>query len=264
MFKRFMRNTLLPLSSLLLLAVSTTSQATIVELQMSYGNTQVSVQVNLFDETTPKTVENFLAYENDGAYTGAMIHRSMPGFVLQGGGFTFDGAEFQSIATMAAVVNEPVYSNLRGTIAMAKLSDDENSATNQWFFNLANNSANLDVQNGGFTVFGQVVEGDMEKIDTLAAIQTCDAGAPFDNLPLVDFDCSTSEVSDIATENLLIINQVVIIDSSAATAANLTPVENTLINNQSTSDSQNDSGGSIGWMLALLVSLITIRKLKVS
>src|SRR5690606_25761942 len=99
------------------------------------------------DKHTPKTVENFLAYVNAGAYTDSIIHRSVPGFVVQGGGFEFTGALPPVVITQKpAVINEPLFSNVRGTIAMAKVGNDPNSATNQWFINLDNNSGNLDKQ----------------------------------------------------------------------------------------------------------------------
>jgi cyclophilin family peptidyl-prolyl cis-trans isomerase len=262
MFKRLIRHCIAPISTVAALSFCLPSYATIVEFQLSHGE---SIKINLFDETTPETVDNFLAYVNDGAYTGAIIHRSVSDFVLQGGGFTFDGESIQAIASNAAVVNEPIYSNLRGTIAMAKTASSINSATNQWFFNLADNSSNLDQQNGGFTVFGQVVEGDMAKVDLLAALSKCNAGAPFDSLPVIDFDCSST--ASIATENLVTINSVVIIDSSEVTADSLTPVKNTLINaTPSTPDTPTDSnddsgGGSVYWLLSLLASGMVFRKL---
>lgn len=261
MLKRVVRNVVAPISSILAMSFCFPAHSTIVEIQTSQG----SIQVNLFDEATPKTVENFLAYVNDGAYVGAMFHRSLPGFVLQGGGFTFDGESTEAIPSNPAVINEPVYSNLRGTIAMAKTGGNENSATNQWFFNLADNSANLDLQNGGFTAFGQVVEADMATVDKIVAIQTCNAGAPFDNLPLVDFDCAGN--NSIATENLVIINQVVIVDSSETTAADLTPTENTLIKAEPEPDAPTDTnkdsgGGSVYWILGLLTALFSIRKMR--
>ena len=254
MFKRLIRHCIAPLSSLALIAISTPLHATIVELQLS---NEQSIQINLFDETTPETVQNFLSYVESGAYIGAIMHRSVPGFIIQGGGFTFDGTEMQPIPTNPPVINEPLYSNVRGTIAMAKLGSDENSATNQWFFNVADNSSNLDLQNGGFTAFGQVVESDMVKVDELVALSRCAFAAPFDNLPVMNFNCAGT--IDLATENLVTINQVVIIDSSTVTDANLTPVLNTLINNE-TNESDSDSGGSIYWLLGLLVSALTVRK----
>lgn len=255
MFKRLIRHYLAPLSFLTIIATSTPLHATIVELQLS---NEQSIQINLFDGTTPETVQNFLTYVEDGAYTDVIMHRSVPGFIIQGGGFTFDGSEIQAIPTNPAVINEPIYSNLRGTIAMAKLGSDENSATNQWFFNVANNSGNLDIQNGGFTVFGQVFESDMAKVDELVALSRCAFAAPFDNLPVMNFDCAGTE--DLATENLVTINQVVIIDSSTVTDADLTPIQNTLIN-AIPNEVDTDSGGSIYWLLGLLVSGFVLRKL---
>ena len=120
------------------------------------------IRVELYEDK-PVTVGNFLAYMNAGRYTGSFAHRLMPGFVLQGGGYTMQGTTITPVPTFAQIVNEysvgQTRSNVLGTIAMAKLGGDPNSATSQWFFNLGNNSANLDTQNGGFTVFGQVVAG---------------------------------------------------------------------------------------------------------
>jgi len=157
--------------------------ATNVIMQTPFG----AVEIELFDEETPATVANFLKYVNDGAYAKSFIHRSDPVFVEQGGGFSFiDGAPV-AIPTNPPVINEPGISNLRGTVAMAKVSGDPNSATSQWFFNLADNSANLDNTNGGFTVFGQVVGNGMDVIDQIAALQVWNAGAPLGELPLIDY-----------------------------------------------------------------------------
>ena len=120
------------------------SNATIVEFRTAEG----TFQVNLYDNATPETVANFLNYVNNGRYTNSVFHRSAPGFVVQGGGFTYDLAlPLNEVPTFPAVVNEPVYANVRGTIAMAKLGGDPDSATAQWFFNLGDNTANLDNQN---------------------------------------------------------------------------------------------------------------------
>ena len=95
----------------------------------------------------------------------------MPGFIVQGGGFRLDLAwPASAIPENAAITNEPEFSNLRGTIAMAKTSQPD-SATNQWFFNLADNSANLDIQNEGFTAFGEIVGNGMDVVDAIAALQ---------------------------------------------------------------------------------------------
>jgi peptidyl-prolyl cis-trans isomerase A (cyclophilin A) len=113
------------------------AHATVVQFQTVLGN----FSVNLYDKTTPKTVENFLAYVKSGAYNNSIIHRSVPGFIVQGGGYKYPLADAPK---NPSVINEPVYANKRGTIAMAKLGGQPNSATNQWFFNLADNSATLD------------------------------------------------------------------------------------------------------------------------
>lgn len=142
--------------------------------------------VVLFDQAgagAPLTVQNFRNYVTDGAYTNSIIHRSVPGFIIQGGGFTVNGlsqvlpqnpaAAIDVIRSNAPVQNEfsPNRSNLRGTIAMAKLGGNPNSATSQWFFNLADNSANLDTQNGGFTVFGRVLgASDLATVDAIGAV----------------------------------------------------------------------------------------------
>ncbi|XQF91351.1 peptidylprolyl isomerase (plasmid) [Pseudoalteromonas espejiana] len=67
------------------------------------------------------------------------------------------------------MINEPVLSNVKGTIAMAKLANDENSATSQWFFNMVDNSTTLDIQNGGFTVFGQITAQKQSNVDNISA-----------------------------------------------------------------------------------------------
>lgn len=159
------------------IAVPAMSLATTVTIQTSLGG----IDVELFDTSTPLTVANFLNYVNSGAYGSSIIHRSVPGFIIQGGGFKTTTA---AIPANAPVANEFKASNLRGTIAMAKLGGDPNSATNQWFINLADNSANLDAQNGGFTVFGQVIGKGMQVADAIAALQLVKADA-FAALPVL-------------------------------------------------------------------------------
>jgi cyclophilin family peptidyl-prolyl cis-trans isomerase len=148
------------------------------------------INVVLFDQTgngAPLTVENFQSYADAGSYTNSFIHRSIPDFIVQGGGFTYNDSTLLDIPSNAPVQNEfsTDRSNLRGTIAMAKLGNDPDSATNQWFFNLADNSSNLDNQNGGFTVFGQAIsDNDLETIDAIASVPIYDVGGVFTDLPL--------------------------------------------------------------------------------
>lgn len=145
------------------------------------------VDIELFDEATPKTVANFLKYVNDGAYENSFIHRSVPGFVVQGGGYFDIGPGAQQIPTNPPVMNEPGISNVRGTIAMAKQPDSPDGATSQWFINLDDNSTPLDSSNGGYTVFGRVSDEGMEVIDQIADLPVWNAGGPFGELPLIGF-----------------------------------------------------------------------------
>src|SRR5688572_26014281 len=86
-----------------------TAHATTVQFQTSMGD----FEVNLFDKTTPATVANFLKYVGDGAYDDTYIHRSVPDFVVQGGGFVFDYEEQKGspITTHPTVANEPKLAN---------------------------------------------------------------------------------------------------------------------------------------------------------
>ncbi|HEY2800603.1 MAG TPA: peptidylprolyl isomerase [Chthoniobacterales bacterium] len=162
------------------------------------------IDLALYDKDTPTTVANFLKYIDNGRYkitdpiTGdpapIFFHRSVSNFVIQTGGFlataspAIPGAVRPTpVETYPAIQNEFHFSNTRGTIAMAKLGNDPNSATSQWFINLADNSANLDSQNGGFTVFGRVLGDGMQVADAIAALPIFNFGPPFDNLPLRDY-----------------------------------------------------------------------------
>lgn len=180
---------------------------TVVQFNTNTASPNDTLFVELFDQagpgrtrTTPLTVANFLGYVDRGDYTNTIIHRSVPGFVVQGGGFRAPTAASNqaggiptTITPRPAVANEPGNTNVRGTIAMAKVGTDPNSATNQWFFNLADNNnplnpLNLDVQNGGFTAFGRVLGAGMTAVDTMAAVPTYDRvasyGGAFDEVPL--------------------------------------------------------------------------------
>ena len=108
----------------------------------------------LLPNVAPLTVQNFLNYVNKGAYNNSFFHRSVANFVVQGGGFQWVNGAAQAIPSDKPVKNEYSASNIRGTLAMAKVGGDPDSATNQWFFNTINNASNLNNNNGGFTVFG--------------------------------------------------------------------------------------------------------------
>lgn len=130
----------------------------------------------LFDAATPLHVANFMGYANRGDYVNTVFHRTIPGFITQGGAFRADTAPtaFLAVPTQAQVTNEPGISNVRGTVALAKLPSGPSTGTNQFFVNLANNGPNLDFQNGGFTAFGRVTAPGMAVADAMAALPTGD------------------------------------------------------------------------------------------
>lgn len=123
----------------------------------------------LFNSATPGTVTNFMNYVNSGKYNDMAFHRSIPGFVLQSGGFrgTGQNTQFNSVLPSPPILNEPGLSNIRGTVAMAKVGGNPDSATSQFFVNTGNNASNLDYQNGGFTVFGRVAGSGMSIVDAI-------------------------------------------------------------------------------------------------
>ncbi len=173
---------------ILVLCTCSLGQAdTIVRFETAMGN----FHVQLADTVAPLTVANFLNYVNDGDFVNSFFHRLVPGFVLQGGGFTFQDNQFNFVPTDPAVLNEYNISNTYGTIAMAKTSEGPDTATSQFFFNLGDNSENLDAQNGGFTVFGQVMGSGMDVVNLLASKTVWDASSfygAFSDLPLIDYD----------------------------------------------------------------------------
>ncbi|WP_339723591.1 peptidylprolyl isomerase [uncultured Paraglaciecola sp.] len=251
------------LATALLALLSFHVQSTIVEIRTSLG----VVEVNLYDNTTPATVDNFLSYVNSGAYFNNVVHRSVGGFIVQAGGYQYNGPITDSftldeIETGTAVVNEPKLSNVRGTIAMAKLSNQANSATSEWFINLANNSANLDLQNSGFTVFGQVTDEGMQVIDAIAELSLMNAGGAFSDLPIRNYTQTDLDNDEpITDEHLVIISDVVVIDSDVDTAASLNPVANTLIDSSNGGGDSGSGGGAFGWLLLLGLALLQKNRL---
>ncbi|MDH3510592.1 MAG: peptidylprolyl isomerase [Gammaproteobacteria bacterium] len=169
--------------------------ATVVRFETPLG----SFDVELFDDVTPLTVTNFLNYVNDGDYENSFIHRKVNDFIVQGGGFTFENNLVGNVPEDPPVINELTLSNVRGTIAMAKLGGDPNSATSEWFISLADNSENLDNQNGGFTVFGRVLNDGMDVVDAIAALPNWNLGGVFTDTPLIDF----TNQGPVLAENLV-------------------------------------------------------------
>jgi cyclophilin family peptidyl-prolyl cis-trans isomerase len=151
------------------------------------GNPKVTMEtskgtmvIELYPKEAPKTVENFLAYVDDGFFAGTIFHRVIPGFVIQGGGFT---ADMERKETRKPIVNEADngLKNLRGTLSMARTNNPD-SATSQFFINLRDNAAlDHNATSAGYAVFGKVIEG-LDVIDAIAAVPTTTRG-PYRDVP---------------------------------------------------------------------------------
>ncbi|MBP7747369.1 MAG: peptidyl-prolyl cis-trans isomerase [Phycisphaerae bacterium] len=158
-----------------------------VRIATSLGN----IDLELNPEKAPITVDNFLQYVDDKFYDGTIFHRVIEGFVIQGGGFE---PGLVQKATRAAIVNEADngLSNVRGTIAMARLSAPD-TATSQFFINHKDNIAGGDgqsdldpggVSEDGYAVFGEVIAG-LDVVDAIAAVET-ESRSGFSDVPVED------------------------------------------------------------------------------
>jgi peptidyl-prolyl cis-trans isomerase A (cyclophilin A) len=153
----------------------------------AFAKTKVAIETNkgtivleLFDKEAPKTTANFLSYIDSGFYKDTIFHRVIEGFVIQGGGFT---KELAKKDTKKPVKNEAKESlkNVRGTIAMARLSAPD-SATSQFFINV-NDNTSLDWRkwNVGYAVFGKVIRG-MRVVEDISFQRTGKVGM-YQNVP---------------------------------------------------------------------------------
>jgi cyclophilin family peptidyl-prolyl cis-trans isomerase len=192
--------------------------------------------VELLASAAPKNVANFLNYVNRGAYANNLFHRSVPGFIIQSGGFTLSGTSLAVVPADSPVQNEFSLSNVRGTLAMAKVAPPSaggpanggpDSATSQWFVNLADNSANLDNQNGGFTVFARVLGTGMTVVDSIAAVPVYDVssqlGGDFSALPLLN--------ASLTPSNVILVQSIAVVplyptDNSGNAVLTFTPANN--------------------------------------
>jgi len=162
---RFMGGLLLALLVVAITAPPAARAGTLAQFRTVFGD----IEVELYDQDKLVTVQNFIHYAQSGVWSNMFLHRCDPNFVIQGGGFyvASRGATNQIISAVTnygTIVNEfgagRRFSNIYGTIAMAKRTGDTNSASSQWFINLADNSF-LDASdtNNLFVVFGHVVGG---------------------------------------------------------------------------------------------------------
>jgi peptidyl-prolyl cis-trans isomerase A (cyclophilin A) len=137
--------------------------------------------IEFFEKEAPESVANFNRYIEDQFFDGTIFHRIVPGFVIQGGGFTEDMTQKK---TKPPVKNEADngLKNKRGTLSMAR-TNDINSATSQFFVNLKDNDF-LDNSRGnfGYAVFAKVTDG-MDVVDKIAAVET-GRKRGFDDVPV--------------------------------------------------------------------------------
>ncbi|MBW2244958.1 MAG: peptidylprolyl isomerase [Deltaproteobacteria bacterium] len=153
--------------------VPTTKGNPVVILTTSKG----TIEIELDTENAPISSENFLAYVDSGHFDGTIFHRVIPGFMVQGGGFT---ADMNQKSTQASIENEATngIKNERGTLSMARTSD-VNSATSQFFINVADNKfldhTSPDPRGYGYAVFAKVTSG-MDVVDAIVAVPTGNHG----------------------------------------------------------------------------------------
>ncbi|MBS3804082.1 MAG: peptidylprolyl isomerase [Oleiphilaceae bacterium] len=137
-----------------------------VIIETSEGN----IEVLLRPDVAPKTVRNFLTYADDDFYQGTVFHRVIPGFMIQGGGFT-EAMDNKAVREPVELEAKPTVKNLRGTLAMARTNNPD-SATSQFFINLVDNDfLNAGTNGPGYTVFGRVTSG-MGVVDSIASTPT--------------------------------------------------------------------------------------------
>ena len=146
---------------------------TLVTIETSMGN----IDLALDEQKAPKTVANFVAYANKGFYNGTIFHRVIDGFMIQGGGFDKNMKQKTTISPIANEASNGLKNEI-GTIAMAR-TNDPNSATSQFFINVANNTPlnhkSKTPQGYGYAVFGRVTKG-MDVVNKIAKVKTTSQG----------------------------------------------------------------------------------------
>ena len=161
-------------------------------LRPAYGNPVVLIETSagtitaeLFKDRAPVSVENFLEYVRARHYDGTIWHRVVPGYVIQGGGYT---PEMVEKGTRPPIQNEATngLSNRRGTLAMAR-TRQARSATSQFYINVSNNDSldhrGFSPDDFGYAVFGRVLQG-MEVVDKIASVKTTTTREGMENVPV--------------------------------------------------------------------------------
>lgn len=208
----FLRTALMLLAALL--PFSALHAGTFVQFRTTIGD----IEIELYDDNKPVTVTNFLYYVKTGYTNDMIIHRFVPNFVIQGGLTYVSNRETSPslayISTGPQIINEyavgRTFSNTNGTIAMARVGGQVNSATSQWFINLGNNSG-LDTVDGGFTVFGRTIRG----FDVLASFSSTSpqkiwryslGSQPFTELPATRYTTGNLTYDDLVYVDITLLN----------------------------------------------------------
>lgn len=221
------------------------SDETIVQMQTSQG----TIDLQLYNTEAPITVQNFLSYVNSGQYNNTLFYRAVQGFVDQtGADYPVDQnsnpinastpsdtlvGNINTLSNAPTIQNEYSDSrpNVLGTIAMAKVSGNPNSASTEWFINLADNSQNLDNQNGGFTVFGQVIGDGMTVAQTIGNLPTLGsygASGTYADLPVVNYQSG----GNIEAGNLVLVPTVSVVPAiSYSVSSSNSAIVNASLNN---------------------------------
>lgn len=178
------------------ITVNQNSAGTVVELANRFNDTALNGSIVkfqsvlgtfhalLFDSSVTATVNNFLRYVDGGLYDDTIVHRSVPGRLLQGGAFG-NVPNLSAIPAFPPVVNQPGLNNIRGTLAMDKLSNAPTVSTSRWFVNVDDNPE-LNTAQGGYTVFGRIIGDGMTVVDALNAVPVFNFTNPaeLDSIPL--------------------------------------------------------------------------------
>ena len=217
---------------------------TTLEFETNYksSNVEKSFFIELYDSTnnsnqsTLLTSNNFIKYINDGSYNNNLVHRFKSDFVLQSGGYKLKNVinassySLSKIESKGEIINEPGNSNNIGTIAMAKVGGKPNSATSEWFINLADNKF-LDSDNGGFTAFGHIL-GDgihnplllnqLIKDKAYTDLQTYELNLGFTDQSVVLTDIPLMKMIDtsIKSNNFILIKEISFISERPSQIAN--------------------------------------------
>jgi len=161
-------------------------------MRVRITTTEGNILLELDPEQAPVSTENFLRYVDEGAYNGTIFHRVIPNFMIQGGGFDPGMKQRKS---GQGIKNEwrNDLKNVRGSVAMARLGGDPDSASNQFFINVTDNPF-LDrpqPDGAGYAVFGKVVEG-LDVVDKIKGVETRSHGM-HDDVPVSDVVITKAE-----------------------------------------------------------------------